>query len=101
MLVKVDFLRWEVEVFAQKLVCFYDKVVVGCAVEDCAADFQFVSALGFFTFDGLDFDGVLEVYRVKYAFYVVVAVRTTLCDVESDVYFCVRIGDHMIMNYEL
>lgn len=101
MLVKVDFLRREVEVFAQKLVCFYDKVVVGCTVEDCAADFQFVSALRLFAFDGLDFNGVLEVYRVKYAFYVVVAVRTTLCDVESDVYFCVRIGDHMIMNYEL
>ena len=47
-------MRWEVEIFAQKLVCFYDKVVIGCAVEDCSADFQFVSSLRLFAFNGLD-----------------------------------------------
>ena len=93
--VKVDFLRREVEVFAQKLVCFYDKVVIGCAVEDCSADFQFVSALRLFAFNGLDFNCVLEINRIKYAFYVVVTVRTAFGNAESDVYFCVRIGDHM------
>lgn len=91
----MDFLRREVEVFAQKLVCFYDKVVIGCSVEDCSADFQFVSALRLFAFNGLDFNCVLEINRIKYAFYVVVTVRTAFGNVESDVYFCVRIGDHM------
>ena len=33
--------------------------------------------------------------QYKYAFYVVVTVRTAFGNVESDVYFCVRIGDHM------
>lgn len=81
-------------VAANELVCFYDEVVIGRTVKDSACHFQPVTVWGCFSFYGVEFECVLKVDGVEHGFEVVVSVGAALCDVEPDVYFCVRIVEH-------
>ena len=84
------------EILFQELVGPYDEVTLLVAFYGDVGDFQVAVYIGGEVgVHGADLQHVVNGHGIEHGLQVVVAVRTTFHNVESEIDFCCRIGDHV------